>query len=210
MKQIPFDRSRRQFLKNSSLFAFGASIAVGACKNDKDVEEIEPAGQCRTADDILGPFYKAGAPMSENIIPYGNNSEALLVQGSVLHDCDKPIANAAVEIWNADENGVYDVSENYFFRGRFETGVDGVYRFRTIIPGRYLNGSTYRPSHIHFRITAPGFQELVSQIYFKEDPFIPSDPWASADKAKDRILPVSEAEDGSDLVNFDIHLNRTS
>ncbi len=80
-------------------------------------------------------------------------------------------------------------------------------QFATIIPGRYLNGSTYRPSHIHFRITAPGHTELVSQVYFAEDPFIDDDPWASDPAAEERILMITKNEDNVDTVNFDIHLS---
>jgi protocatechuate 3,4-dioxygenase beta subunit len=128
----------------------------------------------------------------------------------VFHDCDYPISDAVVEIWNADVNGDYDLSDDYIFRGSCRTGADGRYRFRTIIPGRYLNGGSYRPSHIHFRITAPGHAELVSQIYFKDDPFLSSDPWASLAKAKERILPLATDTNGENVVTFDIHLPKIS
>ena len=51
------------------------------------------------------------------------------------------------------------------------------YEFETIHPGRYLNGSQLRPSHIHYRVSSPGHAELVTQLYFEGDPEIAGDPF---------------------------------
>lgn len=198
---------RREFIRRSALIAVSASLPVlVACRRDEDL--VTPGNkQCETTVDILGPFYKADAPFRERIIPVDNLTEPLIVHGKVLSDCDAVIQDAVVEIWNADENGVYDMSADFNFRGRFQTGADGFYRFQTIVPGRYLNGSTFRPSHIHFLIGAQGYQDLISQIYFKDDPFIKSDPWAGAAQAVERILMITQDADGVDTVKFDIYLN---
>ena len=201
------DFNRRSFIKTSALFAVGISMPVMSSCED-ETPDTDP-DNCLTTDDILGPYYKAGAPVGENIIPTDVETDPLIIEGNVFSHCDDALANAEVEIWNADEEGVYDTSEAYIFRGKSITKTDGSYRFKTIIPGRYLNGSVYRPSHIHFRITAPGHQELVSQIYFKEDPFIPTDPWASASNAQERILTIFKNDDNVDTLTFDIHLNKT-
>jgi protocatechuate 3,4-dioxygenase beta subunit len=196
--------SRRNFIKTSALFAVAVSMPdLSSCKSE--TTDFSP-NDCLTTDDILGPYYKAGAPLRENIIPVTVDTDPLIIKGKVFSHCAVALAKADVEIWNADENGAYDTSELYLFRGKYATLADGLYRFKTIIPGRYLNGSVYRPSHIHLRITAPGHQELVSQIYFKEDPFISTDPWASATKARERILTIEKNEDNVDTITFDIHL----
>ena len=196
---------RRQFIRNSTLVA--VSISLPGLVSCEDKSEILPDEKdCATSADILGPFYKAGAPFREEIIPLGDTGVPLLIEGKVFTDCDTVLGDAVVEIWNADNEGEYDTSEEFRFRGRYKTGADGIYHFKTIIPGRYLNGSTFRPSHIHFRITAPGHQELVSQIYFKDDPFIASDPWAGSSNAAERILAVGQDENGTDTVNFNIYL----
>jgi len=196
--------NRRDFIKTSSLFAVAVSIpGFSGCKDD---EGIDTTDDCQTTADILGPYYKAGAPLGENIIPAGDQTPPLVIEGKVFSDCNDLLADAVVEIWNADADGAYDSSELFLFRGKYNTQAEGAYRFITIIPGRYLNGSTYRPSHIHFRITAPGHRELVSQIYFKEDPFIDTDPWASDSKAKERILTIEKDVNGVDTLTFDIHL----
>lgn len=196
--------NRRAFIRTAGLLAVAVSVTkVSGCK---DEVTIDLADDCRTTDDILGPYYKAGAPIKENIIPIGDETPPLIITGKVFSHCKDLLTDATVEIWNADAEGGYDSSDQFLFRGKYQTLADGAYRFKTIIPGKYLNGSLYRPSHIHFRITAPGHQELVSQIYFKEDPFIDTDPWASASKAKERILQIGKDVDNLDTITFDIHL----
>lgn len=183
------------------------SIPVLACKKKEDDPDPNNSSDCVTTDDILGPFYKPGSPFREDIIPSTSQGEPLVLEGKVFTDCDKPLKDAVVEIWNANEDGDYDTSNEFKFRGSARTTEDGAYRFRTIIPGRYLNGGTFRPSHIHFRITAPGHEELVSQVYFKDDPFIDDDPWAGSPKAVERILTITHDTNGTDTVNFNIYLN---
>ena len=85
----------------------------------------------------------------------------------------------------------------------------GEYAFKTILPGKYLNGRLYRPAHIHYRVTAKKSKELVSQIYFQGDPHIIEDPWASSKKAVHRVLPiVLEDLKGNLAVNFDVYLGK--
>jgi protocatechuate 3,4-dioxygenase beta subunit len=87
------------------------------------------------------------------------------------------------------------------------TQATGEYAFTTIIPGKYLNGELYRPSHIHFRVTEKHSKELISQIYFQGDPDILADPWASEEKAQLRILQiVPEDIKGNLAITFDIYL----
>jgi catechol 1,2-dioxygenase len=198
------DVNRRNFLKKTMLVA--VAVSVSGLKSCKEEDSINSIDNCATTKDILGPFYKGGAPFREDIIPSENTGAPLLLHGRVSGGCSTIIDGAIVEIWNANTEGVYDTSDAYKFRGRFKTESDGQYRFKTIIPGRYLNGGTFRPSHIHFRITALGYEELVSQIYFKDDPFISQDPWAGTSNAVERILTVSEGENGIDTITFDIYL----
>ncbi|HYC84424.1 MAG TPA: hypothetical protein VEB86_04345 [Chryseosolibacter sp.] len=195
---------RRTFLRGTSLIAIAACVPLSHGCDEPDPDAS--AAECSTTDDILGPFYKAGAPLRENIVPDNSSGVPLIVTGTVYANCENVLAGAIVEIWNADHEGEYDTSDEFRFRGRYATNQNGTYRFRTIVPGRYLNGGTFRPSHIHFRVNATGHRELVSQIYFKDDPFIASDPWAGSVKASERILTISKDTSGVDTVNFDIYL----
>lgn len=195
---------RRVFLKQATLYAFSVS-ALGC--TPPGTPDPQPPG-CGTTDDILGPFYRPGAPFRTTLAVPGHTAPALLVQGTVFGaDCTSPLADALVEYWQSDSAGQYDNdSPDFRFRGQFRTGADGQYAFSTIVPGRYLNGNTYRPSHIHFRITAPSHRALVSQVYFKDDPYVATDPWASKPAAKLRILTLEQGADGVQTVSFPIYL----
>ena len=87
----------------------------------------------------------------------------------------------------------------------------GYYIFESIKPGLYLNGSTYRPSHIHFKITPPGFNTLITQLYFENDPYIPSDAAASITSgqydATNRIIPLTQNTNGDLEGTWDIIIN---
>jgi protocatechuate 3,4-dioxygenase beta subunit len=102
-------------------------------------------------------------------------------------DCQTPLAGAIVDVWQANEKGSYDNDGNndppngeYKLRGRMKTNDKGEYEYTTIVPGRYLNGATYRPAHIHYKVSEPNHQELTTQLYFKGDPYIAKDPFVHA------------------------------
>jgi catechol 1,2-dioxygenase len=196
---------RRNFLKASSLTAisltaFGTVMQAGANSF---------VGDCETTNDILGPFYRAGAPERADLTYADLAGSRLRIKGNVFKpDCTTPLADAMIEIWHCDTKGEYDNSSKEFRqRAKLITKSDGAYSFLTIVPGKYLNGELYRPSHVHFRITAKGYKELVSQIYFDGDPEIAADPWASDAKAKSRILDIFPGTTNAELaVKFDIYL----
>lgn len=204
---------RKKFLVTASLAAF----SISACANvkvdgesgkiDKPDGEGELVGQCATTSDILGPFYRANAPVRTDLTFEGLEGSVVEIKGRILaEDCISPVEDALVEIWHCNTEGEYDNdTDQYLHRGVQTTTATGEYTFKTILPGKYLNGRLYRPAHIHFRITSPSTKELVSQIYFMGDPHITEDPWASQDKAADRIRPIIlEDVKGNLVVNFDV------
>lgn len=197
---------RRTFLRTFGLAAVAIS-AFGCASFAKDEDRF--VGDCQTTDDILGPFYRRGAPVRSDLTYDGQEGDQVLVFGKVYSDdCTTVLKDAKVEIWFADNNGDYDNdSDEYRNRGTQVTEENGEYEFKGILPGRYLNGSQYRPSHMHFRVTANGYAELISQIYFTGDPYISKDPWASKSKAEKRILNVVENDYGRE-VTFDIFLKK--
>jgi len=101
-----------------------------------------------------------------------------------------------VEVWQANEAGVYDTAQpgnftevmDFNLRGNMYTNEQGQYEIETIVPGRYeippgipglekWAGQT-RPAHIHFRVMESVHSPVTTQLYFKGDPFIADDPWA--------------------------------
>lgn len=202
---------RKEFLINASLAAF--AISISRCKKDEETTTnggvITPLEACETTSDILGPFYRAGAPDRYDLTFSGLLGNVIELKGKVFEeDCATPLENALVEVWHCDTDGDYDnTSSNFNHRGVRNTNAAGEYAFKTILPGKYKNGALYRPSHIHFKISHPDSEELVSQIYFQNDPNIVDDPWASAPKAEKRILPITlEDVNGNLTIQFDISL----
>jgi protocatechuate 3,4-dioxygenase beta subunit len=195
---------RRKFLFASTMTAIG----VSAFGNVKPLADGTFKGDCETTNDILGPFYRANAPITTDMTYTGCSGTPIVIKGKVYSDCDDLLKDALVEIWHANTNGEYDNdSDEFRQRGRQYTDDKGNYSFKTIFPGKYLNGKLYRPAHIHFRISHKETKELISQIYFQGDPEIRLDPWASQSKAKARILPIVPQDiEGVLTVNFDIHL----
>ena len=196
---------RKAFIVSSSLSAmalttFGSIIEVanGVYKGD-----------CDTTNDILGPFYRPNAPFKSDLTFAGLSGTRITLKGKVFKsDCTTAIKDAIIEIWHCDTEGKYDNDTKEFrHRARLKTNESGEYSFSTIIPGKYLNGKLYRPSHIHYRVTHKNSKELISQIYFKGDPNITNDPWASLEKAKLRILQITPEDIKGNLsITFDIYL----
>ncbi len=196
--------NRKKFLVNSAL----SVLAVSAFANVKQDGNIFKA-DCATTNDILGPFYIPDAPVKNDLIAGGMDGTPVLVKGKIFgNDCSTVLKNALVEIWQCNHKGEYDNSgSNGVLRARWYTGDEGSYSFKTILPGKYLNGEKYRPAHIHFRVSADQHQELISQLYFQGDPHIEKDPWASKKEAVERIRPIIlEDIAGNLVVNFDIAL----
>ena len=118
-----------------------------------------------TPRDMEGPFYKAGVPMRGSLVEPGTKAERLMLTGRVLsRDC-KPIANASLDFWHADEKGDYD-NAGYRYRGRVATDGEGRYRLETILPALYPG----RPRHIHVKVqAATGGRILTTQLYFRDE-----------------------------------------
>jgi protocatechuate 3,4-dioxygenase beta subunit len=137
-----------------------------------------------TDDNIEGPYYRVGAPLRSNLIDAGIVGAAFTLSGRVLSlDCKTPLAGAELDIWQADGQGRYDNDGTFGaraalrLRGKVRTDARGAFDIKTIVPGRYLNGSQYRPAHIHFKVSAAGHQPLTTQLYFPDDPYNRVDPF---------------------------------
>ena len=194
------DSNRRDFLKKGFIATIASFIPFKL--KAQITLDCEP-----TTSDILGPFFSEGAPETNSIIPEDYEGDRLFLSGTLSStDCDMAISNAVMDFWQADEHGYYD-NVGFNFRGKIITDENGNYSLETIIPGKYLNGSQYRPSHIHLKVQAEGYDELVTQIYFQGDESISADPWASAPSAINRIIPLNTGFAGDWFGVFDVVLS---
>ncbi|HLL60425.1 MAG TPA: hypothetical protein VK338_01800 [Candidatus Nitrosocosmicus sp.] len=113
-----------------------------------------------------GPYYKPNSPFREKIVPDKNNGEKLIVKGKVLqNDCKTPVANAVIDLWQANETGNY---QDEWYRGKIRTGGNGTYQFESVVPKGYGEGTGYRPPHIHFKVFINDVEIITSQMFFPE------------------------------------------
>lgn len=132
----------------------------------------------RTTRATEGPFWRANAPKSPNL-RQSFTGKALEVSGIVRAAGCAPLANAVVEVWQADDHGKYDLDYDdgrTFLRASLRTDANGRYSFVTIKPAPYGMSGSMRPAHIHFKVRAEGQRELVTQLYFAGDPYLDRDP----------------------------------
>ena len=117
----------------------------------------------------------------------------LLVEGAVVSADGNPVPGAVVEVWAADKDGFYDVQrddlEGHALRATFHTDGHGRFHFWTVNPAYYpipddgpvgqllgvTNRHPYRPAHVHFMISAPGYEQLVTHIFADDSPYLESD-----------------------------------
>ncbi|MCY3991686.1 MAG: protocatechuate 3,4-dioxygenase [Caldilineaceae bacterium] len=154
---------------------------------EQDLEELRIEVEYFTPSQTEGPFYPVQMPEDRDsdlfVVEGAEGSPAgeILVFGGTLYDgAGMPVPGAVIEIWQTDDNGIYmhpgdsDSSKrdvNFQSYGRSETGPDGRYGFRTIMPGAY----NPRPRHIHVKVWKEGHELLTTQFYFSNDPNASSD-----------------------------------
>ncbi len=215
MKKENDKNERRSFLRNSVLAAFSVGVSPLLSKSNIAAGS-ENLGDCNeTTLDLYGqgPFYTPNAPVIESN-QLANEAEPgtrLLLSGIARTlDCTQVIPNMLIEIWHANDAGAYD-NTGFNLRGQTYSNAQGYYQFETILPGKYLNGASYRPRHIHFKLTPPGFPARVTQLYFEGDTDIPGDAAASVAAgtydATERIISLALNKDGKYEGTWDIFIN---
>ncbi|MEX5563219.1 intradiol ring-cleavage dioxygenase [Pseudophaeobacter sp. 1A16562] len=177
---------RQEFILLSD--SLGVSMLVDAINNRK------PSGASEST--VLGPFHVEDAPE----LPMGadicldQKGEPMLVRGRITGTDGQPIANAKIDVWQANDEGFYDVQQkglqpDFNLRGVFRTGTDGTYHFKGVKPKYYpipddgpvgqmltqLGRHPYRPAHLHYILEADGFDTLITHIFDPDDPYIHSD-----------------------------------
>ncbi len=211
-------KNRRQFLKNTSLTALSLGLLSSnnlSANSSKKSKEENPLMCDKTTPDYFGegPFYTENPPPMANqqLAKSDETGERIIISGRVFNlDCQQFIPNTIVDAWHANHAGDYD-NEGYNLRGQITTNSQGFYLFETIKPGKYGNGNTFRPAHIHFKITPPGFETLTTQLYFEGDTDLGTDAASSIRSgefdASSRIIPLTMNQNGKLEGTWDIVIN---
>ncbi len=179
------DEKRQEFILLSD--------TLGATTMKDIINNRKPPGV--TEYTILGPFHRPDAPefpLSGNIaadLP----GEPAIVRGRVLAPDRSPIPNAMLDVWQSDAEGFYDLQmpdiKSTALRGVFHADAEGNYIFRTIKPSFYpiphdgpvgqmliaMGRHPYRPAHIHFIVSAEGYQSVTTELFASGDPYLDSD-----------------------------------
>ncbi len=179
------DDKRQEFVLLSDVL--GVSMLVIDINNRQYTEA--------TASTVFGPFFVEGSPpyVNGDNIANGASGEPCFMRGKVLSNSGEPLPNAHIEIWQADDNGFYDVqqkdSSQVYGRGHLSSDSAGNYYFWSVRPEAYpiptdgpvgellaaANRSPMRPAHVHFMITVPGYKTLITHVFKEGDQYLASD-----------------------------------
>ena len=220
------DDERQEFILLSDVL--GISMLVETINNRKTGGATEST--------VLGPFHMIESPRRElgESIDFVGTGTPCVVRGRVLSSDSTPLPGAELDVWQASDQGFYDVQQpdvqpRTNGRGLFTADPDGAFWFRTIVPSHYpiptdgpvgtlLNATgrhAYRPAHIHFIVTAPGHRALTTHIFVAGSPYIESDAVFAVKKSLIKeFTPVDDPEQAARygltgsfcLASFDIIL----
>jgi protocatechuate 3,4-dioxygenase beta subunit len=154
------------------------------------------SGGSATESTVLGPFHMVESPareLGENIALDGKGT-ACLVSGQITGADGEPVVGALVDVWQANADGFYDVQQpgvqpERNLRGLFTADAQGRFWFRSIVPRYYpipddgpvghmlaaTNRHPYRPAHLHFIVTAPGYRSVTTHVFVAGSPYLDSD-----------------------------------
>ena len=177
---------RQEFILLSDVL--GVSMLVETI-NDAETPEA-------TDSTVLGPFHMVASPerkLSDNISSE-SDGDVCVVRGTVRSVTGAPVPGARIDVWQADTHGFYDVQQPGTQslgngRGLFSATENGEFDFRSVIPSYYpiptdgpvgdLLHATHRhpnrPAHIHFIVTAKGYEDLTTHIFVAGSPYLDSD-----------------------------------
>ena len=176
---------RQEFILLSD--TLGLSMLVTAQNNKKPPEATEAT--------VFGPFHVENSPQYKlgDDVSNGAPGEPCFVRGRVMGIDGKAVPHAELQVWQADAEGMYDVQytelDEHRARGTLHTDAEGRFHFKTIraeaypIPhdgpvGRMLKAlgrHPWRPAHLHFMITAPGYERLITHVFRDGDKYLDSD-----------------------------------
>lgn len=217
--------SRRRLVGASASAAGLTSIAGAGALLTPTVSIAQ--GAVRTPAQTAGPFYPASFPadMDFDLTRIAGRDgtaqgEITHLSGTVLDTRGRPIKEVQVEIWQCDAHGRYhhprdnnpaSLDPNFQAYGRLTTDETGGYYFKTIKPVPYPG----RTPHIHFRLTAPGMRDFVSQMYIAGHPQNATDGlFASVrdGRAQDTLLAIFRPLAGTKewTAKWDIVIERTA
>ncbi|SFL73267.1 dioxygenase [Geodermatophilus ruber] len=205
------DDVRQEFVLLSDVLGVSALV--------ENINHRKVAGA--TEATVLGPFHMTTSPARENgdSIDEVGGRETCVVTGRVLSVSGEPLTGATVDVWQADENGFYDVQQPDVQppgngRGLFTTDAEGRFWFTTVVPAHYpiptdgpvgelLTATArhpFRPAHIHFIAEAAGHVPVTTHIFVAGSPYLDADAVFAVKRSLVRdFAPVDDPEEAARL-----------
>jgi hydroxyquinol 1,2-dioxygenase len=179
------DDKRQEFVLLSDVLGL-SMLVVGL--NDDETTGATPAT-------VLGPFFVDGSPAYANGDDLANGAPGApcFMAGRVLSSTGEAIAGARIEVWQADEAGLYDVQYEELTaargRGHLYSDEEGRWWLWSVKPAPYpipddgpvgellsaAGRGPMRPAHVHFMVTAPGYRRLITHVFVEGDPYLDRD-----------------------------------
>jgi hydroxyquinol 1,2-dioxygenase len=182
------DANRQEFILLSDVLGLSMLVTMQ--------NHAAPAGA--TEATVLGPFFVEGAPEVADGADIANGAKGApaLVRARVVGLDGEPVGGATIDVWQSDEEGLYDVQRppgadgvEAQARARLRSGPDGQFTFWSVLPEHYpiphdgpvgalldaLGRHPWRPAHLHFLIDAPGYDRLITHVFRSGDPYLDSD-----------------------------------
>ena len=182
------DANRQEFILLSDVLGLSMLVTMQ--------NHAAPAGA--TEATVLGPFFVEGAPEVADGADIANGAKGApaLIRARIVGLDGEPVGGATVDVWQSDEEGLYDVQRapgaagvEAQARARLRSGPDGRFTFWSVLPEHYpiphdgpvgalldaLGRHPWRPAHLHFLIDAPGYERLITHVFRSGDPYLDSD-----------------------------------
>ncbi len=208
--------SRRKVLQAG--LVSGVSLSVSTACASETPKTVTPR-------QTSGPFYPIveQADKDADLTVVGNSPDIALgdivtVEGGVYGDDGSPIADAVVDIWQANAAGRYahetdrnqaPLDPNFQGWAILKTDANGRYRFKTVKPGAYPAASGWdRPPHIHFKVSRRGYHEITTQMYFENEPLNDVDLILKALSEPEQISVIATRNEVSGAFSFEIVLRK--
>jgi protocatechuate 3,4-dioxygenase beta subunit len=128
-----------------------------ACQDEDQVQVTLPS--------VAGPYFKPNSPERGDFIDAKSDGHPITLEGRVLSRSCQPVAHALLDLWHADQDGLYD-EDGFRYRGHIYSDAQGRYRFHTIEPAVYPG----RTRHFHLKVQAPERAVLTTQLFFPGEP----------------------------------------
>lgn len=211
--------SRRQITRNIGVAA-GLALIPGGLTSAATL----------TPKQVTGPFHPVDEQpdTDKNLVMVDGRAEpakgkVILVRGQIVDINGEPLSDALVDVWQANHFGRYShpkdrnaapLDPNFQGWGLIKTDAEGRYGIKTIKPGPYplpyVGAEGWRSRHIHFKVSHPDADTLVTQMYFEGDPLIDADQEIAKTPEELRYLLIARSRTdettGLPLYGFDLVL----